>query len=86
MRNTSNAVYKNTGNIINYIIIYLESESMLLSCDFFSDGNYVITTTLEGDVNVHSVKDELGILSHNTLTSSNLKSNIAYCSHYVKEI
>eukprot|EP00350_Pseudokeronopsis_sp_OXSARD2_P007415 CAMPEP_0170556220 /NCGR_PEP_ID=MMETSP0211-20121228/15780_1 /TAXON_ID=311385 /ORGANISM="Pseudokeronopsis sp., Strain OXSARD2" /LENGTH=104 /DNA_ID=CAMNT_0010866411 /DNA_START=437 /DNA_END=751 /DNA_ORIENTATION=+ len=61
------------------------SDSMLLSCDFLPDANYIISTSLEGDVNVHSVKDELGILRHETLQQPHVKSNIAFCCRAIKE-
>lgn len=40
---------------------------MILSCDFLPDNSHIITTTLEGDINMHSVKDDLGIIKHETL-------------------
>jgi hypothetical protein len=58
---------------------------MILTCDFFTDGNYIITSTLDGDVNLHSVKDDLGIVKHETITQPNHKTNIAYCARYIKE-
>lgn len=48
-------------------LFFIESESMILSCDFFIDNSHIITTTLEGDINMHSVKDDLGIVRHETL-------------------
>eukprot|EP00349_Pseudokeronopsis_sp_Brazil_P008471 CAMPEP_0202956054 /NCGR_PEP_ID=MMETSP1396-20130829/607_1 /ASSEMBLY_ACC=CAM_ASM_000872 /TAXON_ID= /ORGANISM="Pseudokeronopsis sp., Strain Brazil" /LENGTH=107 /DNA_ID=CAMNT_0049672905 /DNA_START=546 /DNA_END=869 /DNA_ORIENTATION=+ len=39
---------------------------------------------MEGDVNVHSVSDDLGIIRHENLLG-NYKSNIVYCVRAVRE-
>jgi hypothetical protein len=31
-----------------------ENDSVVLSCDFFQDDKYIVTTNLEGDVNIIS--------------------------------
>jgi hypothetical protein len=58
---------------------------MILSCDFLTDNSHIITTTLEGDINMHSVKDDLGIVRHETLIHPHKKSNVVFCSRVVRE-
>lgn len=63
----------------------VEADSMVLSCDFLPNDCHIVATTLEGDINIHSVKDDLGILRHETLAHPHKKSNIAFCSRAVRE-
>ena len=56
---------------------------MVLSVDFFPGNNHIVATTLEGGINVLSVKDQLLTLKHESV-DTHLKTNIAYCSHTVK--
>lgn len=57
---------------------------MILSCDFFNDGQYIILTTLEGDASIVSLQDNMNIIKHETI-ETNQRSNIAYCSHVVRQ-
>ena len=59
---------------------------MVLSCEFMPDNNYIVSTTLEGDINIHSLKDDFGILRHESIAKPHLKSNIAYCCRPVREL
>lgn len=58
---------------------------MVTSCDFFPDDQFILTTNLEGDANIISLKDGMSIVRHETI-GSDMKSNIAYCGHTVKGI
>lgn len=65
------------------ILNKLESEAVLLSCDFFLGDQYILATTLEGDASIISLQDNMNIIKHETI-ESNMRSNIAYCCSTVK--
>lgn len=43
---------------------------MILSCDFFNDGQYLILTTLEGDASIVSLQDNMNIIKHETIETN----------------
>lgn len=61
----------------------LESEAVLLSCDFFNDDKRILVTNLEGDASIVGIDDGLSIIKHETI-EANEKTNIAYCSSVVR--
>jgi len=61
-----------------------ESDSIILSCDFLSGDEYIVATTLEGEINILSVNDKFNQIRHETLSDNN-KSNIVFCSHAIKD-
>jgi WD40 repeat protein len=67
LRKASAPVYKNES-----------SESVVLSCDFFPGDDKLVSTTLEGEVNVHSLKDDFNTIKHITLENHH-RTHIIYC-------
>ena len=63
--------------------ISIENDSVVLSCDFFQDDKYIVTTNLEGDVNIISQTDNMNIIKHETI-EGHLKTNTAFCCTTVK--
>ena len=63
--------------LINYGCI-VASESVVLSCDFFPGDDKLVSTTLEGEVNVQSLKDDFNTIKHVTLESHH-RTHIVYC-------
>lgn len=49
----------------------IESDSIVLSCDFFNSKNHLVTTNLEGEVNIISVNDDFHQIRHETLQAIN---------------
>ena len=58
---------------------------MVLSCDFLSGDLVLVATTLEGDVNIHSIQEDFRIIRHENILNPHQKSNIAYCCKAVKD-
>lgn len=75
-------------NNLKFLNISLENDSVVLSVDFFQDDSFLVSTNLEGDVDVISRKDNFNVIKHETIESnsatSNLRTNTAFCCTTVK--
>jgi WD40 repeat protein len=59
---------------------------VVLSVDFFQDDKFLVSTNLEGDVDIISSKDNFNVIKHETIEahSSQLRTNTAFCCTTVK--
>jgi hypothetical protein len=56
---------------------------MLLSCDFFPGDKHLLSTTLEGGVNILSIDDKMHTVKHEEI-ETHRKDNTIYCCKTVK--
>lgn len=63
----------------------LASESTILSIDFFPGNNNLVGTTLEGEIFIMAVDEDLRTIKHENFDMINMRSNLIFCSKTVKD-
>lgn len=66
------------------VMKYTESEACCMSLDFFPGGKEIVFTSLEGDVSILSVNENLRRVRHINL-QQNVDSNVVYSSLTCKD-
>ena len=63
--------------------LFIDSEAVLLNCNFMPGGKHIISSSMEGDVNILSVDQNLETVANIDL-EANVYSNIVYCANPIR--
>jgi len=60
------------------VFVNNESKGVVLSCDFMNDQKYIVSTTMDGVINITDIATQKFTVQSNTLEDNTITSNIIY--------